>query len=100
MTLLLSDELVDLDQPIKVMADGQEVFEGKVERTKEAIVDSLKSRLDVSMAATASLKVKGEVAPPEPAKKEKPTVKKELAAKQKELATKKEETTPKKESVE
>lgn len=64
MTLLLSDKLVDLDQPIKVMADGQEVFDGKVERTKEAIVSSLKDRLDVSMAATAVLKVKGEVAPP------------------------------------
>ena len=99
MTLLLSDELVDLDQPIKVMADGQEVFEGKVERTKEAIVDSLKSRLDVSMAATASLKVKGEVAPPEPAKKEKPTVKKELAAKKEEPVVKQEELAAKQEEL-
>lgn len=52
-TLWLNDELLDLDQPVKVVIDGKEVFHGKIERSKQAIKESLAARLDPAMVATA-----------------------------------------------
>ncbi len=57
--LYLSDQLLDLDKPITVLRDGKEVFSGKVQRTKKAIEESLRERLDPVMAATALLEVAG-----------------------------------------
>ncbi len=57
--LYLSDELVNLDEPVTVIVDGKEVHSGKVARTKEAIANSLKQRLDPKMTATAVLEFKG-----------------------------------------
>lgn len=57
-TLRLSDDLLDLDQAIKVQtADGKILFEGKVARTKKAILTSLKQRFDPPSIATATLDV-------------------------------------------
>lgn len=56
-TLYLRDELIDLDEPITVVANGTVVFEGRVYRTAEAIRDSLSQRRDPRMAATAQLSV-------------------------------------------
>ncbi|MCC5786353.1 MAG: dienelactone hydrolase family protein [Phycisphaerales bacterium] len=55
--LLLSDELLDLDRPVKVIANGREVFEGQIARTKEAIARSIELRPDPRMIATATLKI-------------------------------------------
>ncbi len=59
LTLRLSDRLVDLDQPIKVLLNGKSVFEGKVTRQADAILKSLQQRSDPNSAATALLDIKG-----------------------------------------
>jgi hypothetical protein len=56
--LRLSDALLDLDQPIRVEAQGKIVFEGKVPRTIGAIIQSFRERDDLETAATALLPVK------------------------------------------
>lgn len=55
--LRLSDELVDLDKPVVVMAGGKRIFEGRVTRTFAAILNSLREREDPDTAATALLPV-------------------------------------------
>lgn len=57
-TLRLNDQLLDLDQPVSVSIDGKDVWQGRVERTKASIEESLSQRLDPDMAATATLIVK------------------------------------------
>jgi poly(3-hydroxybutyrate) depolymerase len=58
-TLRLSDQLLNLDEVIVVKNNkGKVLFKGKVARTKNAIIDSIKNRPDLSSVATATLKVK------------------------------------------
>ncbi|HPF41041.1 MAG TPA: transglutaminase domain-containing protein [Phycisphaerae bacterium] len=54
-TLRLRDSLVDLDKPVKVLANGKLIFEGRVARTEAAIDTSLNERNDAPAAATAEL---------------------------------------------
>jgi len=56
-TLLLHDALLDLDQPVTVVANGKQVFSGAVQRTEQAIRNSLIERLDIRLAPTATLTV-------------------------------------------
>ena len=58
--LYLSDELLDLDQDVKILVDGEEVHHAKIPRSPEVIKATLKKRLDATMAATAIFTVKGE----------------------------------------
>jgi hypothetical protein len=51
--LRLSDELLDLDQDVKVTVNGTEVASAKVARTAAAIRRSLEERLDRPAAASA-----------------------------------------------
>jgi hypothetical protein len=55
--LRLRDQLLDLDQPITVMANGQKVDEGRVARSLEAIERTLNERNDPQAAAAAILTV-------------------------------------------
>ncbi len=55
MELRLSDELLDLDQEVKVLVNGKEVATGKVARTAEAVLRSLGERFDLPAAASAVL---------------------------------------------
>jgi predicted esterase len=57
LTLRLSDELLDLDQPVRVVAGGKTVFEGKVQRSFAAVLESLREREDPELACTALLPV-------------------------------------------
>lgn len=57
LTLRLSDTLLDLDQPIRVVAGGKTIFEGKVSRTFSAIISSLRERNDLETVATALLPI-------------------------------------------
>jgi hypothetical protein len=57
-TLRLSDELLDLDQPLEVSLGDKKIFEGRVERSPEAIRKSLQERADPRSTATALLKLK------------------------------------------
>ena len=57
LTLRLSDELVNLDKPVQVVAGGKTVFEGSVKRTLAAIDQSLREREDPDTVATALLPV-------------------------------------------
>jgi pimeloyl-ACP methyl ester carboxylesterase len=56
-TVHLTDSLVDLDQPVVIVVNGKSVFEGKVLRTIGAMVSSLKTRSDVRLTPTASVKL-------------------------------------------
>jgi len=42
----LMDELVDLEQPIVIMANGKEQYRGRVPRTIETLLETLKERRD------------------------------------------------------
>ena len=53
--LRLSDRLLNLDEPVRVLVAGREVFNGRVSREQEAIRESLKERADPNAAAVATL---------------------------------------------
>jgi predicted esterase len=58
LTLCLSDNLLDLDEPINVEVEGHgHVFQGRVPRTKQAIEKSLRRRADPTSVATAFLEL-------------------------------------------
>jgi poly(3-hydroxybutyrate) depolymerase len=54
-TLRLSDQLVDLDQPVVVTVNGNEKFKGKVDRTLKTIWKSLQQRMDPVTIATGQV---------------------------------------------
>jgi len=56
-TLRLSDQLLNLDKPVKVIVNGRTAYSGKVARTGLAIEQSLEERADPASAATAVLKL-------------------------------------------
>lgn len=56
--LRLSDPLLDLDQPVTVIVNGQKFFHDLVPRTRKAIETSLVQRPDVTTAASALLDLK------------------------------------------
>lgn len=55
--LRLSDQLLNLDKPVKVIVNGRTAYTGKVARTGRAIEQSLRERVDPASAATALLKL-------------------------------------------
>jgi predicted esterase len=55
--LRLSDQLLDLDQPVHVQASGRTIFDGPVQRTLAAVEQSLRQRQDPDTVATALLPV-------------------------------------------
>jgi hypothetical protein len=57
MTLRLSDDLLDLDRPVRVVAKDRTVFDGSVPRSFAAVVRSLNEREDPDSVATALLPV-------------------------------------------
>ena len=57
-TLRLSDHLVNLDRPVRVVVNGRQAFSGKVPRTAHAVERSLQERADPASAATALLRVR------------------------------------------
>jgi poly(3-hydroxybutyrate) depolymerase len=56
----LSDQLLDLDKPVRVMVNDREVFNAIVTRDAEVIRESLRERADLSSAATAKILVNWE----------------------------------------
>jgi len=57
LALRLSDDLLDLDRPIRVTAAGQVIFEGLVKRSLAVITQSLQERKDPGTVASALLPV-------------------------------------------
>jgi predicted esterase len=57
LTLRLSDSLLDLDRPVRVVAGGRTVFEYTVSRSLGAVIQSLREREDPKSVATALLPV-------------------------------------------
>jgi hypothetical protein len=55
--LLLNDALLDLDQPVTVIANGKKVFSGKVERSAKVIAAALADRPDPAACPTAKITV-------------------------------------------
>ncbi len=58
LNLRLSDALLNLDLPVKVVVNGQTVFDGAVQRHSETIVASLQERADIASAATAQISLR------------------------------------------
>ena len=58
LTLRLSDQLVDLDQPVVVTVNGKEQFNGRVQRTAKVIWESLQQRPDPGTVATGEVELK------------------------------------------
>jgi len=56
-TVLLRDDLLDLDQPVSILANDQVVFEGVIQRKAQVIAESLDARNDTRAAATARVSV-------------------------------------------
>jgi hypothetical protein len=56
--LRLSDRLLNLDEPVAVIANDQEVFQGTVTRCAASILQSLAERADAPAAATALLRIR------------------------------------------
>jgi poly(3-hydroxybutyrate) depolymerase len=54
-TLWLSDQLLDLDQPVTVTVKGRQVHQGKITRSADVIRASLAERPDATACATARL---------------------------------------------
>jgi len=59
MDVLLHDDLLDLDQPVRIVLNGETVFEGRVHRSESVIRQSLAERGDPRMAATAVVRIGG-----------------------------------------
>ena len=57
LTILLNDELVDLDSPVIVTYNGKEIFNGKLNRTEDNMKQSLSQRNDPSYIFSAVVKV-------------------------------------------
>ena len=57
LTLRLSDTLLDLDRPVRVVVNGAEVHDAVVPRTRAAIEASLATRPDPAAVATAAVTV-------------------------------------------
>ncbi|MGK0518705.1 MAG: hypothetical protein ACJAUC_001398, partial [Planctomycetota bacterium] len=55
--LRLSDKLLDLDKEITVSRNGEQVFQGKVMRTVQALYESLNERMDPTSVASAHLMI-------------------------------------------
>jgi hypothetical protein len=55
--LLLNDALLDLDQPVTVIANGRQVFQGKIARNREVITATLSERPDPAVCPSAKLTV-------------------------------------------
>ena len=53
--IYLCDELVDLDQAVVVKVNGKEVFNGKLERRYETVVNSCAIYFDPSRLYTSSV---------------------------------------------
>lgn len=56
-TLRLSDQLLNLDRPVKVIVNGRTAYSGRVARAGLAIEQSLEERADPASVATAMLKL-------------------------------------------
>lgn len=56
-TLRLRDELIDLDRPIRVYANGELAFEGVVQRTEDAVRRSLEGRFDPGLVAVGEVRI-------------------------------------------
>lgn len=56
-TLFLNEELFDLTQPVKVVVNGKEAFNGKVQPTIEAMVESCAEYFDPERVFPAKIDV-------------------------------------------
>jgi len=55
-SLRLTDALLDLDRPVRVVVNGREVFAGPATRRAEVILTALRERFDAPAAATAEVR--------------------------------------------
>lgn len=55
--VLLSDKLVDLDQPVTIICNGKTVFSDKAERSAAVITEEFEKRPDISACPTARVTI-------------------------------------------
>lgn len=53
----LNDEMVDLDQPVTILVNGEKAFEGKAERKLSTLVKTFEEKKDVTYAFPAEIAV-------------------------------------------
>ncbi|MBM4037848.1 MAG: tetratricopeptide repeat protein [Planctomycetes bacterium] len=58
LTLYLDDRMVDLDKPVRIVANGDLVFNDKVERSLEQLFDSARYHRDPRLCYAASVRIK------------------------------------------
>ena len=52
-----NDQMIDFDQPVIVMQDGKEIFNGKIKRTIDVIARTLTDRSDVNSVYSGEIEV-------------------------------------------
>ncbi|TKG97095.1 alpha/beta hydrolase [Puteibacter caeruleilacunae] len=57
LVIKLNDKLVNLDKPVAIKVNGNEIFKGKVARTAYVLWNSLKDRVDENYAFSSELKI-------------------------------------------
>jgi len=58
LTVFLDDKMVDLDKPVRIIANGEAVFSGKLERSLEQLFDSARYHRDPRLCYSAAIRVK------------------------------------------
>ncbi len=58
LTVFLSDKMVDLDKPVRIYANGETVFSGKVERSLEELFESARANRDPRLCYPAAVRIK------------------------------------------
>lgn len=58
LTINVNDAMINFDQPVRVLMDGKELFNGKIKRSMETIYDTLKARGDRAYIFSAKVTVK------------------------------------------
>jgi hypothetical protein len=57
-TVFLSDRMMDLEQPVKVVIDGETKFEGKVDRNMAVMMEEIEATGDRGRTYTARVEAK------------------------------------------
>lgn len=60
--ILLNDDMLNLNKPVKVVYEGRRIFKGKLKRRRELIEHSIRERLDAQMIFFSGIRVKGNMA--------------------------------------
>jgi len=58
LTVFLDDKMVDLDKPVRIVANGEVVFQGQVKRSLEQLFDSARLHRDPRLCYAAAVRIR------------------------------------------